>query len=248
MSARLRQVALVVEDLGAAVDLLQERLGLGEAFADPGVAEFGLRNAVFTVGDCFVEVVAPAVTGTAAGRHRDRLGGDGGYMVLIQVDDTAAARQRAADHGIRVVWSIDLPDISGTHFHPADLGGCLLSLDSATPPGSWRWAGPRWAERRGPGRVTGLVAAVIGCRDPEAVAARWGALVGVGPEPAGRGWRLALDRSEIVFAAVASGPDRLAGFTLGVAGPDGSGSGPSPVGGRVLGCEVSFVPGGPPGR
>jgi hypothetical protein len=53
---------------------------------------------------------------------------------MVQVEDTDAARQRAAALGVRTVWSIDLDDIRGTHFHPRDLGGPLLSVDTPTPP------------------------------------------------------------------------------------------------------------------
>ena len=37
--------------------------------------------------------------------------------------------------GVRVVWQLDLPDISGTHLHPADTRGAIVSLDRADPPG-----------------------------------------------------------------------------------------------------------------
>jgi hypothetical protein len=179
---RLRQAVLVAAELDSVVARLRDELGLGEPFADPGVGEFGLRNAVFALGDTFLEVIAPTREGTAAGRHLDRHGGDGGYMVIFQLDDLEGARQRVADLGIRVVWQIDLPDISGTHLHPADTRGALVSLDRPTPAGAWRWGGPGWAERSTPGGVRGVTVAV---RDPEAVAARWGKVLGVTPAQAG---------------------------------------------------------------
>src|SRR5215208_3455104 len=49
-------------------------LPLGEPYGDPGVAYFGLRNAVMPLGDTFVEVVSPIGEGTAAGRFLDRRG------------------------------------------------------------------------------------------------------------------------------------------------------------------------------
>ena len=39
------------------------RCQLGEPFDDPGVAQFGLRNAVFAIGDTFLEVVSPSSAG-----------------------------------------------------------------------------------------------------------------------------------------------------------------------------------------
>ena len=141
---RLRQAVLVAAELDPVADRLREELGLGEPFADPNVAEFGIHNAVFALGDTFIEVISPNQPDTAAGRHLERLGGDGGYMLIFQLDDLDAARARAAAEGIRVVWQVDLPDISGTHLHPADIGGAIVSLDRADPPGSWRWGGPDW--------------------------------------------------------------------------------------------------------
>src|SRR3954466_2588177 len=117
---RLRQAVLVAADLDPVVAQLRADLGFGEPFAHPGVGEFGLHNAVFALGDTFLEVIAPTRDGTAAGRHLERHGGDGGYMVIFDLEDLDAARERVREAGIRVVWQIDLPDISGTHLHPAD--------------------------------------------------------------------------------------------------------------------------------
>ncbi|MEA2392018.1 MAG: hypothetical protein QOK31_2127 [Solirubrobacteraceae bacterium] len=179
MNVRLRQAVLVAAELDPVVDSLRSELGLGEPYADPGVAAFGLRNAVFAIGDCFLEVVSPIAPGTAAGRYLERHGGDGGYMLIFQFDDLDAARERAAALGMRVVWQIDLPDISGTHLHPADTGGAIISLDRADPAGSWRWGGPEWTERVGvpaPGRLMGVTLRV---GDPAAVLGRWEELLGV---------------------------------------------------------------------
>jgi len=197
---RLRQVALVAHDCGQVADELRAAFGWGEPFHDPGVGRFGLTNAVFAAGDTFVEVVAPVQAGTTAGRYLERRGGDGGYMAIFQVPDLAAARARLPGLGVRVVWTADLPDVAGTHLHPKDVPGAIVSLDWAEPAGSWRWAGPDWTgrvpEHRGGGGVTGVTIEVA---DPAAAAARWAAVLGVtwaasgtaaGIELAGWGQRL----------------------------------------------------------
>ncbi len=79
---RLRQVALVAHDCGRVADELRRAFGWPPPFHDPGVGQFGLSKAVFTVGDTFVEVVAPARPDTAAGRYLERRGGNGGYMAM----------------------------------------------------------------------------------------------------------------------------------------------------------------------
>ena len=52
---------------------------------------------------------------------------------------------------MRVVWQIDLPDISGTHLHPADIGGAIVSIDRSEPYGDLALgrAGVDGADRRG---------------------------------------------------------------------------------------------------
>ena len=149
---RLRQAVLVAAELEPTASRLREELGLGEPFRDPGVGEFGLENVVFAIGDCFLEVVSPLREGTAAGRQLERMGGDGGYMALFDIEELEDARARAEALGVRTVWRIDLPDISGTHLHPADMRGTIVSLDCSRPYGTWRWAAPSGPAAGAPGR------------------------------------------------------------------------------------------------
>jgi len=171
---RLRQLVIAAETSGVA-DKLADVLGLGEAFPDPGVAEFGLVNRVYVIGDQFLEVVVPTALTAPAGRFLAR-GGAGGYMAIFQTDDLAAARARADALKIRRVWNIDLPDISASHLHPADVGAAIVSIDEARPAASWRWGGPEWEARSVPGRLTG---AVIASAAPERLAARWSEALGM---------------------------------------------------------------------
>lgn len=216
MSVRLRQAVWAAAQLGPVVERLRDELGAGEPYADPGVAGFGLHNAVCALGDTFLEVISPIAAGTAAGRYLDRRGGDGGYMLIFQLDDLRAARARAAALGIRAVWQIDLPDISATHLHPADLHGTIVSLDRPEPPGSWRWAGPAWTGRAGTGPSGRLAGAIIRTRDPAGAAARWAEVLGVPCD----GQRLALEQGEVLFEPVdADEPEGLAGVTVALATP-----------------------------
>jgi len=194
---------LVAEQLEPVAAELRAALGLREPFRDPGVSAFGLINVVFALGDCFLEIVSPAQPDTAAGRYLARHGGDGGYMVMFDLEDLDAARRRAESGGIRVVWRIDLPDISGTHLHPADMRGAIVSIDGSRPYGSWRWGGPDWTGRIGrgaPGRLRGVTVAVA---DPSAVAARWAEVLGVPALLDGQA-RLALEDAEVRFVPAGS--------------------------------------------
>jgi hypothetical protein len=173
---RLRQVALVARELDAVVTELCDRLALSVCFRDPGVAEFGLHNAVMTIGDQFLEVVAPTREGTTAGRLLDRRGGDGGYMVIYEVDDLDHRMQHLAAEQVRTVWAIDLEDIRGRHLHPRDVGGAIVSLDQPTPPGSWRWAGPTWRAHHDNQVVSAVAGVVVSAAKPTEMRSRWNML------------------------------------------------------------------------
>jgi Glyoxalase-like domain len=172
---RLRQAVLAARSLDPVVDALRSSLGLGAPFADPGVGHFGLCNAVFALGDTFLEVVSPAREDTAAGRLLDRRGGDCGYMLMFQVASLADARSRVAQAGVREVFAVDLPEMREVHLHPADVRGAIVSLSEPRPPESWRWGGPGWTERSAPMHVAG---AVVGVRDAGAVGERWRSVIG----------------------------------------------------------------------
>src|SRR3954469_12289745 len=176
---RVRQVVLAAADLDAVTAELERELGVGSAFRDEGVGHFGLRNAVYSLGDSFVEVVSPVRTDTAVGRHLERCGGDSGYMVMFEVADAAGTRERLARLGVRIVWDTTHPDIVDLHLHPKDVGGALVALDITEPVGSWRWGGEAWtatAPTPSPGGVRGMTVAVT---DPEKVVRRWAEVVGL---------------------------------------------------------------------
>ncbi len=170
---RLRQVALVADDLDEVVGELCEQLGLTVCFHDPGVRAFGLQNALMTIGDQFLEVVSPTQEGTTAGRLLAKRGGDGGYMAIYEVDDLDQREARLADAGVRIVWRGDFDDIRGRHLHPADVGGTIVSLDQPAPAGAWRWAGPSWKSHRDNSVVTAIAGVVVGAADPDAMRERW---------------------------------------------------------------------------
>src|SRR2546421_11609654 len=117
MSLKLRQIALVAHKLPPIVDQMREVLGLEVGYRDPGVKVFGLENAIFPVGNQFIEVVSPIREGTAGGRYLDRRDGDGGYMVILQCDDHAPRKRRAAELGLRKALESDEPDYGIMQLH-----------------------------------------------------------------------------------------------------------------------------------
>ena len=180
---RLRQIALVAHDLDTVVHALCEAFDLEVAFRDPGVATFGLHNAVLPVGNQFIEVVSPTRDGTAGGRQLERLGGDGGYMVICYTDDHPSVRQRVRDLGVRTVIDADDHGYRIMQLHPSDTGGSFLEIDHQPggddPSGPWMPAGNDWQRARRTDVVDGISAVRVQCKEPDRTAARWGEITGL---------------------------------------------------------------------
>lgn len=168
----------MARDLEPRVEEMGDVLGLEVVYRDPGVGVFGLHNALFRIGDQFLEVVSPVRDGTSAGRFLERRGGDGGYMVILQTPDLAAQRRRVEELGVRVVWETRFDDIATIHLHPRDLGGAIVSLDEARPPESWRWAGPTWQATEPSGVVSRICGATLQSEDAARLAGRWAEVLG----------------------------------------------------------------------
>jgi len=179
---RLRQVALVAHDLDAVVADLDSVLGLQVAFRDPAVAAFGLVNAVLPLGSQFVEVVSPTREGTAGGRQLERVGGDGGYMVICHTDDQAPFKARAEALGIRS--AIDAADHGYKiwQLHPGDTGGSFLEIDFqpgwTETGGPWMPAGQGWHDAVCTDIVEAITGVELAVPDVATISARWRELLG----------------------------------------------------------------------
>lgn len=211
---RIRQIVFAALDLASARQRLAELLQLEPPFRDPGVAEFGIDNAVFTFGDQFIEVISPTQEGTACGRHLSRHG-DSGYMLILQTDDFERAAARLAALGVRSVWNTRRDDISAMHLHPKDIGAAIVSLDQPKPAAAWRWGGPDWRVlpgRRGQQRVRGIA---LCSPDPAALSQRWAKVLNCpAPVAHGKGWRLALEDGFAQFDLSANGREGVSAFSL----------------------------------
>ena len=208
---RIRQVALAASDLEKTDATLRRLLGCDQSYADPEIIYFGLDNRLYTLGDCFLEVVSPVQPNTAAGRFLDRRGGDGGYMVIVQVENLAQEQVRLADTAIRTVFADDRGNAKAIHLHPKDVPGAIPSLDEMSPPESWLWAGDGWEQRAGR-YVRGILAVEIRSLDAEATGQCWAEAYGINLVPTGDGWRLEMGGTEIRFTydAAAAEPALMA--------------------------------------
>jgi len=177
MWIRLRQICLVARALGPATADLGVVFGLEPCHRDPAVGKYGLENVLLPIGNQFLEIVAPTRPGTAAERYLDRRGGDGGYMVINQVDQLGPRQARAEALGVRIAARLDYGDFQGMQLHPADTGGAFFEMDfqagNQASDGPWHPAGDDWRDHVRTGRVTAIRAAELQSPAPDRLARRW---------------------------------------------------------------------------
>ncbi len=214
---RLRQIVLVAKDLTAVRADVAAVLGVDYAFDDPGVGKYGLRNAVFPIGDTFLEVVSPKQPGTTAGRLLEKRGGDGGYMVILQVDDLPEALTRIRNASARIADQSNKDGAAFTHIHPKDIGGAILSLDFMVPRERWEWGGPEWQSHICTDTALKIAGAELQSQNPAQMAARWAQVIGRSAVLEDSVWRIRLDDGEIRFVADGDGRgEGLAAFDVSV--------------------------------
>lgn len=221
---RLRQIALVARDLDATVKELHAAFDLEVAYRDPAVATFGLVNAVLPLGEQFIEVVSPVKEGTAAGRQLDRMGGDGGYMVICHTDDQAPFKGRATALGIRSVIDASDHGYEIWQLHPGDTGGSFLEIDFQpgweVEPTPWSPAGPDWHAAVHTDVIDAITGVELAVPDVDEVRGRWHDLLG----------QAQFDNAEL----------RWSNGTRGIAAVDVRASDRDRVGDDVTICGVTF--------
>ena len=220
MNLRMRQICLVAKELAPIVDTFQDVFGLEVCFRDSGVGKYGLENALFPIGNGFLEVVAPIQEGTTAGRYLDRRGGDGGYMVITQCTDLAPRRARCGAEGVRIANEINHEDYRELQLHPRDVGAAMLSFShqqrGEAANGPWHPAASKETTPSGRGAIRAMTAAELQGDDPERLAARWSQVMEL---PLGRDESghpvIALDDARLRFVKASDGRgEGLAGLDL----------------------------------
>ncbi len=223
---RIRQICLVAHDLDRVQHQLESVFGVEVAHRDPGVGNYGLHNWLIPFGNQLLEAVSPkdGEYDTPGGRYLKRRGGDGGYMVIMQVPKAAypGYRSRVEEMGIRLVSEPGegLENTGGIQLHPKDVPGAIPELrwndDEDRPDGAWWPAGADWQRAKRTEIVDGIRAAEIQSEEPAGLATRWGEVL---DEPvaadADGNPILALDGSDIRFVPLRDGrPEGLGGLDI----------------------------------
>ncbi|WP_216893161.1 VOC family protein [Nocardia alni] len=212
---RLRHVAVVTADLDKSVDIVHRALRLPEPFNDDLANQFATHNAVFALGNSFLEICTPYDDGPVR-RYAEKHGGDAGYMAVFQVRDNAAALTRLDELGVRVIAELKLFDQGANMLHPKDVPGAMVSFDWAEPYGSWRWGGPAWSGRVPEHPAGGITRLEVRAVEPRDSAEKWGRVLESEPRDVGAGEfvvEIADAGQEIRFTPA---PDRNAEGIVGV--------------------------------
>lgn len=221
MVLRLRQIAGVAEKLAPVEADLIEVLGIEVCYRDPGVAHFGLENALLPIGDQLLEVVAPIQEQTAGGRYIERRGGDSGYMVITQCDDHPPRRARVEALDIRLVHDHSGREFINMQLHPRDTGGTFFEIDQQLGDraferdGPWHPAGPDWQRAKRTDRVSGITAAEVQCTDPGQVANRWAEIAEIPLDMSDGEFHMPLENAVVRFVPCRDGrPEGLGGIDV----------------------------------
>ena len=199
----IRQLVIVALKRDEIVEKLCNLFEIKVAYYDPGIIHFGLENALLPIGNTFLEVISPVQDNTTAGRFLDRRGGDGGYMVIIQVDDFNFSKKAVQNASIDIVFESEDPNARAIHLHPKQLGGAILSLDSMDPPESWKWAGDNWKEKVNTTLVESIAGVQVQSSDPLEMKRKWQSVLSldtIDTKPI-----INLDRTEIEFTEDSDG-------------------------------------------
>ena len=212
---RLRQICLAVPRLDHVLDDLRAIFGLSVCRRDPGLAAYGLENALLPVGTDFIEVVSPIQADTAAGRFIQRTRGHGGYMAIFQVEDPHKRQAVATALGVRTAHQIDQPGYQSVQLHPRDCRAAFIelgrSLGGELRTGAWWPAGAHWQQHVRTDATRRLHGILLESPDPAALAAHWSRILETPLSADAAASVLHIDQTQIGFVA---GPAETLGTVM----------------------------------
>jgi methylmalonyl-CoA/ethylmalonyl-CoA epimerase len=129
MIKRINHIAIVVEDLDAALSFWRDALGLPLAKTEENPGE-QVDIAFLPVGESEIELLKPTDPDSGIGKYLAKKG-QGMHHVCIEVDDIDATMQRLTAHGVQMINESPRVREEGTRYafvHPKSAGGVLVEL------------------------------------------------------------------------------------------------------------------------
>ncbi len=129
MIRRINHVAIVVEDLDAALGFWRDALGLPlqKSEANPGES---VDIAFLPVGDSEIELLQPTDAESGIGKYLAKKG-QGMHHLCVEVEDIEAVIAQLVAHGVEMINAEPRVRPEGTRYafvHPKSAGGVLVEL------------------------------------------------------------------------------------------------------------------------
>ena len=126
---KINHVAVVVEDVQAAIGFWRDALGLPLQHTERNEAE-AVEIAFLPVGEGEIELIQPITEDSGVAKYLAKKGA-GLHHLCIEVEDIAAALARIAASGAELINESPRTRPDGTRYafvHPKSTGGVLLEL------------------------------------------------------------------------------------------------------------------------
>ncbi|MFB3119237.1 MAG: VOC family protein [Stenotrophomonas maltophilia] len=179
MLERLRQVAMLVQDLPEAAQLYRSILGMEPCRAQE-LPQYQLSNQVLPAGEgTFIELLQPTTGESTAGRYLRRRG-EAPYLLIFETKayDELIPHLKSLD--VRITAETQTEATRSAFVHPTSANGAFLEIvevsDTANP---WPPAGPNWLNQGVPPRTRQLRQVAILVRDLDEATERWGRMFGI---------------------------------------------------------------------
>ena len=215
---RLRQLVFVSKERDRLAKEICDVFDLKEAYNDPGLISFGLENVLIPLNDTFFEIVMPVQENTTAERFFEKIGGEGGYMIIVDVKNFEQENERVENSEIKIVWNGNRQEegihARTIHLHPKQVGGAILSLDKMIPEDEWLWAGTNWKEHINKSLVDCISGVILQSRDPNKLCSQWELALGK-KRDSSTALNISLDQSNISFIKdLSSEEDKIYAFVI----------------------------------
>lgn len=129
MFDRVDHVGIAVRDLDAAIAFYSSAFGVKLEHRET-IDEQGVEEAMFRVGESWIQLLRPLGPDTPVGKFIDKRG-EGVHHVGYGVSDVAAAIEHLKTEGLQLIDSEPRPGSRGStvaFVHPGSVGGVLVEL------------------------------------------------------------------------------------------------------------------------
>ncbi len=134
---KLNHLAIVVDDMDAALRFWRESLGLAQAGAAQSLPAEAVDIAFLTLGDAHIELIQPTTADSGVAKYLAN-SGPGLHHLCLEVPDLDAKLAQLQESGCELINERPR-ERDGRRYafiHPKSAGGVLLELYEAIPPDS----------------------------------------------------------------------------------------------------------------